>query len=268
MYNSSNRSSNNLKKESEYFNFVSSHKLINKRRNSNLKIKICGICFKEDLKEIENNGADLIGFINIKRSLRYVKLEKIVKLSRILDDKDKMVLVIEPKNVREALDQIIATDIRNIQLHSLSPAEIRELLFKLSLEDKKGIHNSQYLVIRAIGISAENLTEDQIQKIKAFALTCQGILFDYLWEGKTGGSGKEIPLKTALKAAKIVRSVRANSKIFLAGGVHKARINREGKSIKQLFDYVDFNSTLEDFPGKKNHFKIKEAIRTVRELKY
>lgn len=266
MYNSINRPYNNLKKESEYINFASTHKSINNRINSNLKIKICGICFKEDLNVIENNGADLIGFINIKRSLRYVKLEKIIKLSRILDNKDKMVLVIEPKNVREALDQILASGIRKIQLHSLSPGEIRELLIKLGAEEKKGIKNSQYRVIRAIGIS-ENITEDQILKIKSFALTCQGILFDYLWEGKTGGSGKEIPLKTALKAAKIVRSLRTNSKIFLAGGVNKARINREGKSIKKSFDYVDFNSTLEDFPGKKNHFKIKEAIRTVRELK-
>ena len=85
-----------------------------------MKVKICGITRAEDVMVCEENNADLIGFINIKRSPRFVELNKINELSSKLKNKDKAVLVIEPDNLEETELILEKTDINIVQLHSLS----------------------------------------------------------------------------------------------------------------------------------------------------
>lgn len=266
MFNFTSNPEHYSKKEYGDKNHYSDQNLIENRTSSSLKIKICGITSKEDLKAAENNGADLIGFINVERSSRYVDLEKIKVLSRSLNDENKGVLVLEPENVQEALDKVNNSEIKNIQLHSLSPLEIKELMIRLSYDDQKSDCGKDYRVIRVIGLNEEELSRDQIQKIEAFSRLCTGVLFDYHWQGKTGGTGREIPLKNAIKAAELVRRKSKNLEIFLAGGMSLTRIQREGRIIKEIFDFVDFNSSLEEYPGKKNQIKIKNAIETVNKL--
>jgi Phosphoribosylanthranilate isomerase len=65
------------------------------------KIKICGITNRKDLK-IAIDKADYIGFINVKRSPRYLPLTKIMKLAT---DKEKAVLVLEPKTPEEVTEK-------------------------------------------------------------------------------------------------------------------------------------------------------------------
>ena len=92
-----------------------------------MKVKICGITRAEDLIVCKENNTDLIGFINIKRSQRFVELNKINELSSKLKNKDKSVLVIEPDNLKEAESILEKTDINIIQLHSLSSDDINSL---------------------------------------------------------------------------------------------------------------------------------------------
>jgi len=250
---------NKIKKECRVVNKTSDTNSTLNKHDTNLKIKICGITSKEDLKAAENYGSDLIGFIHVKRSVRYIDLEKIKSFSSILTDKNKGVLVLEPDNVEEALNDIFNSNLTNIQLHSLSPGEIKELIRSLFDNYKK-----EYHIIRAIGISKGELSQDKIKEIRSFAEFSSGILFDYQHQGKTGGTGREISLSTAIKAAEISRSSNPHLEIYLAGGLTASRIKKEGVLIKESFDFVDFNSRLEDYPGKKNHIKIKNAIETVK----
>ncbi len=259
MINSSKIDINRIKKGFRAFNKTSDINSTPNKCDANLKIKICGITSKEDLKAAENYGSDLIGFIHVKRSVRYIDLEKIKSFSSILTDKNKGVLVLEPDNVEEALKDIFDSNLTNIQLHSLSPGEMNELIQNLF-----DINKEEYHIIRAIGISKRELSLDKIKEIRSFAEFSSGILFDYQHQGKTGGTGREISLSTALKAAEISRSFNPHLEIYLAGGLTASRIKKEGSLIKESFDFVDFNSRLEDYPGKKNHIKIKNAIATVK----
>ena len=52
-----------------------------------MNIKICGIRRKKDLLSCEKAGADLIGFINIKRSKRMVEIPEINYLTSSMKDK-------------------------------------------------------------------------------------------------------------------------------------------------------------------------------------
>ena len=237
-----------------------------------MNIKICGIRRKEDLSTCLKAGADLIGFINIKRSKRMVEIEDIKDLTSFIDDKKKAVLVIEPKNMADAKERIDKTGLMNIQLHSLSADEISKLKKDYQLNRATEEHQQireEYLiednnggltVTRALGLS-EVMYPEKIKEIQDFSSVCDYILFDYEVKGKTGGTGRCIPTKTAIEAAKIAKDNNPNLKLFLAGGMDKKRIEAESETLEKFFDFVDVNSGVEDEPGIKNSTKIMELMK-------
>ena len=225
-----------------------------------MNIKICGIRRKEDLLTCEKAGADLMGFINIKRSKRMVEIQEINNLTSFMKDEKKAVLVIEPKNMADAKKRINKTGLMNIQLHSLSAYEIDSLKkdYQLNRETEedhtvKQTHlikdnHSDLTVTRAIGLS-EEMYPEKIKEIQDFARVCDYLLFDYEVKGKTGGTGRNIPIKTAIEAAKIAKNSNPDLKLFLAGGMDKKRITEELETLEKFFDFVDVNSGVEDEPA-------------------
>ncbi len=145
-----------------------------------MKVKICGITRKEDLKTLEEFDPAFIGFINIKRSLRYVNTDEINELKHSMINTDKSMLVIRSGNVEEVIKKAKQCDIKNVQLHSLSPEEISKI---------NGIN-----IIRAIGIS-ENIDEVKSEEIKQFSRVCNYLLFDSMISGKSGGTLKLLKLQ-------------------------------------------------------------------------
>ena len=79
-------------------------------------------------------------------------------------------------------------------------------------------------------------------------------------KGKSGETGRQISLKLALEALKIAKSANNNIKILLAGGINIERIRNEGRILNKVFDYVDVNSGVEDYPGIKNTDKMAEIL--------
>ena len=222
-----------------------------------MKVKICGITRAEDVMVCEENNADLIGFINIKRSQRFVELNKINELTSKLKIKDKSVLVIEPDNLKEAELILEKTDINIVQFHSLSSDHIN------SLKELKSI-NKELKIIKAVGIP-ERINELKKIEIEDFARVCDSLLFDYENHGKSGGTGKQIPLKLVFEAARIAKNVNDDIKLFLAGGLDLKQVENEGKVIGEIFDFIDVNSGIEDQPGFKNEKKIIELIELVKD---
>lgn len=214
-----------------------------------MKVKICGIKRSSDLKSLEKFDPPFIGFINIKRSKRFVDIEKIKELMDKIENPEKAVLVLEPKNAEEVLKKANECNIKNVQLHSLSANEISKI---------KKIN-----VIRAIGIP-EKIDNDKIEEIKEFSKFCNYLIFDSMISGKSGGTGKQIPLELAIEASRIAKMSNEDIKLILAGGMNTQRIENEGKIINEIFDYVDVNSGVEDSPGIKNTLKIKEFMETCK----
>lgn len=216
-----------------------------------MEVKICGITRVSDLKVAEKYGADYIGFINVKRSPRFVNIEKIKHLLSHLKNKNKAVLVLEPKTVKEVIDKYKQTGIKNIQLHSLSPKDIENL------------KEYDLRIIRAIGIS-NNISKKLKNEIIKFSKLCDALLLDYKLKGKTGGTGIEIPFNLAKKASKIAKNANKNLKVYIAGGMSPKKVKSKQNIFKMFFDGVDFNSSLESSPGIKIHKKIIEAINSAK----
>ena len=224
-----------------------------------MKIKICGMTRPEDVMKSEKSCVDLIGFINIERSKRFMEINEIKDLVSNLRDKFRAVLVIEPENPEEAIMKSKKTDIKTLQLYSLSKAEIKYLKWIDSY--RKNAHELDLEIIRAIGISPEldaNEKDAKIKEIEGFAMVCDALLFDYEVKGKSGGTGKQLPLNIVIEAAKAAKNVNNNIKIFIAGGMNSERIKNNIEILNKVFDYVDVNSGVEDAPGIKNPDKIED----------
>jgi phosphoribosylanthranilate isomerase len=232
-----------------------------------MKIKICGITRFEDVYKCEESGANLIGFINIKRSKRFVTLKEIKTLVSSMKDKNRAVLVLEPDNPEEVVMKMKKTGIRIVQLHSLSDNEIKYLKWIEGF--KRTLLERNITVIRAIGLSNESLemkdeelkfSISKIKEIENFAKICDGLLFDYKVNGKTGGTGLQIPTDMVLGAVKIAKNVNHDIKIFLAGGINSERIKNDKELLENVLDYFDVNSGVEDRPGIKNPELVDELM--------
>jgi len=216
-----------------------------------MKVKICGITNEEDVKTCERNGTELIGFINIPRSKRFIEVDDIQKLTAYMQDKSRAVVVTETEDLVEVESLIESTGIQYVQFHSQSAAELKR--FKEN--------NPQVKVIRAVGIS-EVMGEEKSKEINDYASVCDYLLFDYEVAGKSGGTGKQIPLDLAVKAAEATRK-NPHVGLFLAGGMDSRRMKSEGKILEDFFDYVDVNSGVENQPGEKDENKIIEFMKVM-----
>lgn len=218
-----------------------------------MKVKICGITRDEDVKTCEVNGADLIGFINIERSARFVDIDKICQLTSSMKNKSKSVLVTETEDINEAQKSIELAGISFIQFHSLSVLNMKKF--------RK--NNPAVKIIKAVGIP-ERIDDQKLAEIKGFAEVCDYLLFDFEINGKSGGTGKQIPINQAVKAAEIARKHNEKVELFLAGGIDSHRMKTEGETLKEFFDYVDVNSGVEDQPGYKDEAKIREFLNEMK----
>lgn len=217
-----------------------------------MQVKICGIRTEKDIKTCENHETAFIGFINVKRSKRFIDIDEINELKGKMNKPEKAVLVLEPETADEVINKTEKCGIKNVQLHSLSDDEIAQI---------KDVN-----VIRAIGIP-ENLDEEKIIEIENFAKVCDYLIFDSVVRGQSGGTGKQIPLEIAEKAAETAKTINPEIKLFLAGGMDTERMSKEGKEIIKIFDFVDVNSGVEDSPGIKNEYKINEFMETCSQVK-
>jgi phosphoribosylanthranilate isomerase len=232
-----------------------------------MKIKVCGITRSEDLVRCEESGAELMGFINIDRSKRNLSLKEIKTLTKDMKNKMKAVLVLEPNDIEEVVMKMKKTGIRNIQLHSLTPLQIKYLRWIENYE--RNPFEPHLKIFRAVGLSRDStefhdgkpvLTPEKIREIEEFALCCDALILDYQVEGKSGGTGKQIPMEIALEAVQTAKNVDNNVEIFLAGGINTEIIKSRKEVLEKVFDYVDVNSGVEDAPGIKNSKQLEELL--------
>lgn len=214
-----------------------------------MEFKICGITRLDDIQACEDADSAFVGFINIKRSKRFLDIKKIGELADSMKNKENAVLVIEPETVEDAINSIEKSGIKNVQLHSLKAEDIADL--------------EEINVIRAIGIP-EEIDESKKEEIESFAKVCRYLLFDSTISGKSGGTGKQIPSEVAVEAVQIAKKSNEDIKLFLAGGINAEKIKNEGKLIKDNFNYVDVNSGVEDSPGIKSRDKIMEFVENCK----
>lgn len=223
-----------------------------------IKVKVCGITNEKEMKKIEKLNVDRIGFINIERSKRNITLKELEYLGKKLSNKRLATLVLEPDDAYNTIMKVDRTQIFNIQLHSLKTFDIRYIHWL------NQYHNCNRLnTTKVIGLQ-DKINQAKIEEIKQYCLYNDNILFDYVKDGMTGGTNKQIPIETAIQASKVVKSKYKNTEVTLAGGLNLEYLESIQDNLK-YFDRIDLNSGVEDKPGRKNIGKIKKILKLIED---
>ena len=222
-----------------------------------IKIKVCGMTNIKETDKIAKLNIDHIGFINIRRSKRYITIDEINNLQKHINDKRLSTLVLEPEDAYEVITRIDNTQISNIQLHSLNNFDIRYI--KWLNQYNMGYVNTT----KVIGLQ-NTLNANKMMELKKYALYSDNILLDYIKEGLTGGTNTQIPIETAIKASQIIKKANRNTEVTLAGGLNLEYLESIQDKL-QYFNRIDLNSGVENTPGRKNIQKIKKIVKLVNE---
>ncbi len=207
----------------------------------NLKIKICGMVYADNIKSISGLVPDLMGFIFYPSSKRYAE--------RILDPSDLKDLSPQIKRtgvfVNEPFDKIINAVTRYsldfVQLHGNESPDLCQLL----KETGTG-------VIKSFSIKKEYAFE----KCAEYVLCTDYFLFDTLTTG-FGGSGTRFNWEE-------LGNYDLGHPFFLSGGISPDDVERISAISVNGFYGIDLNSRFEIKPGLKNYESLRSFVDVVR----
>jgi len=197
-----------------------------------MKLKVCGMKFSENIREIESLEPDFMGFIFYKKSKRFFNESKL-----ILNDNINRVGVFVNQEVNEVIDIIKKYKLDYVQLHG-----DEDVRYCFSIK-------SICKVIKVFKID----DTFNFDNIKIF----ENVSDYYLFDTKTnlhGGSGIKFDWE-------ILKKYNSKKKFFLSGGISEDDIE-EIKKIKKIHPIIgiDINSKFELPNLKKDRAKIKLLI--------
>ena len=200
-----------------------------------MKIKVCGMRDAENIREVENLGIDMMGFIFWPKSKRYVS-EKPEHLP--ISCKRVGVFVDESiDKVRHIADEY-AIDI--IQLHgSESPEYAQEL--------------REWKVIKAFNIA----TKEDLEVTRPY----EGIVDYFLFDTKgqsVGGNGEKFDWS-------VIDAYDGKTPFLLSGGIGPDDAERVNMFHHPMCIGIDLNSRFEISPGLKDVKKLKCFIEKIKE---
>ncbi len=209
------------------------------------RIKICGITTVEDALVSCMAGADALGFNFSKASPRCIEPEK-------------------ARDIIEKLPPFISCAGIFVEQE---PAEINEICSFCRL-DMAQLHSELYTAEKALAVTSARVVrafrtgpDFSLEKVKVFAgetgLTF--FLFDAYRPGLAGGTGHVIEKSLAKK---IFRETEHVGYGILAGGLTPENVTEAIRTVRPYA--VDTASGVEDSPGRKNHQKIRDFIRSVQ----
>lgn len=208
-----------------------------------LIIKICGIKTPELLEAAIDAGADMIGFMHVERSPRYVDLEALTELiSQARGRVETCVVLVNPDN--SCVMEIAALSPDWIQLHGPETPHRVE-----AIRDEAGI-----AILKAIPIGGA----EDVAGVPSFADAADRLLLDAKPpKGADRQGGLGVPFDWAL-----LKPLDPTLPFMLSGGLTPDTV---GDAIKQVRPMgVDVSSGVETAPGVKDAGLIRAFIKEAR----
>lgn len=207
-----------------------------------MKLKVCGMKYEENIRQVAELKPDYMGFIFYSKSKRFVGADfkfpslpaSIKKVGVFVNEAEDMV---RQKTAEHKLDFA--------QLHGDENPEYCQSL------------NKYVKIIKAFGMD----DHFDFGLLKAYKTSCAFFLFDTKSK-EYGGTGKTFNWK-------ILRNYDNEIPFFLSGGIDENSLdelkNHRGMNIHAL----DINSKFETEPGKKDFEKIKQfKLRITNETNF
>lgn len=209
-----------------------------------VRIKICGITRLADALCAADAGVDALGFIFYDRSPRAIPPQAAAVITGQLPPFVDAVGVFVNEELEQVVRIIRQCRLAYAQLHgSESPEYCRELAERVT----------PCRVLKAIRVGAQSKVDD----VAPYRDVIQGYLLDTYQKNAVGGTGLAFDWT-------LIDRLQLTRPFLLAGGLDPDNIR---DALERVRPYgVDANSGLEDAPGQKNHFLIRQFIDAVRQF--
>ena len=204
-------------------------------RDTQVKVKICGMTNLKDVKVAVDGGVDAVGFIFYKKSPRSVTIKTVKEIVIELPPFVDAVGVFVDETAEQINKIADRCNLDRVQLHgNESPAFCKKIRRR---------------VIKAIRVK-------DIQSLKKLSdYPVNSFLLDTFSEDQYGGTGKVFDWNLAFPAKKY-------GPIILAGGLTP---NNVRQAIQRIQPYgVDVCSGVESQPGIKDHKKMQTFLKNVK----
>lgn len=211
------------------------------------KVKICGITNLEDALLAIDAGADFLGFVNAKKSPRYLSLGEVNHIVSSLPSNIPTVLVTHSQSLDEILNAFQKSGVDMVQVHA--PLEIGD--YKKIKEIAETIANV------SIPSTITSPTDEIARRVEGLSEICDFILFDTKLGGQIGGTGETFHWNVARELKNY-----SEKPVFLAGGLTPGNISL---AIREVDPYaVDVSSGVELSPGKKDPARVKDFVAATK----
>lgn len=204
-----------------------------------MKIKICGICEKDDALAAAELGADFVGLIFEPESPRFVRPFEAEKIAASLySSKTKLVGVFVNQSISTVRYAIFRYGLAAVQLHGFQTQTFADALKFCGVQ----VWKTFWLNSNSDFNEAKNFRADKI-------------LIDARNASKLGGTGM-------LSNWKLAKKLSLMREIILAGAISSENASRAAFEVSPYA--LDANSAIEDYPRKKNILKMKKLIEEIK----
>jgi phosphoribosylanthranilate isomerase len=206
-----------------------------------IKIKICGMKFPENIKEIASSQPNYLGFIFYEKSPRHFE-----NLIPTLDKSIKKVGVFVNASLEEIQEKVKQYDLDFVQLHGDESSEFCQLL-----------QQNKFKVIKAFSID----NQFNFNTLSNYNNYCDYFLFDTKGTNY-GGNGITFDWS-------VLEKYNLDTPYFLSGGIGIENIEEVKSFLKNDYSKnciaIDCNSKLELSPGLKSTEKTKQLINAFKQ---
>lgn len=203
-------------------------------------VKVCGMREADNIRQVEQTGADWMGFIDYEGSPRYVS-----DTPEYLPESVQKVGVFVNASLQRIQRKITAWRLDLVQLHGKeSPGLCREL-------QQTGIKT-----IKAFSLHAP----EDLQATEEYTNCCDYFLFDTPCNGY-GGSGKSFDWE-------LLTHYQGPIPFLLSGGLKPESLEALLKFNHPCWAGIDLNSGFEQAPGLKDASSLSTFIHSFKQNKY
>ncbi len=207
------------------------------------KIKICGLKYPYNIREVAVFEPDFMGFIFYPQSPRYVGPNFVLPAG--LPERIARVGVFVNQQAETVLQLASAHRLTHIQLHGNESPDFCNSLY-----------NQGYSIIKAFGVNASF----NFEWLQPYLSVTDYFLFDTRSK-QYGGSGRAFNWT-------VLKKYTWNKPFFLSGGLSPALLKTNGLPRHPCLFALDVNSGVEDKPGLKNMNQIQNFIRIIKTQSY
>lgn len=201
-------------------------------------IKVCGMREGNNIRQVEQLGANLIGLIFYTNSSRYV-----TKLPSYMPVNAKVVGVFVNATIECIKENIERFNLSYVQLHGNESAQFCREVMQLGVQ-----------VIKAISVASR----EDIENLSGYKESCNLFVFDTKCE-QYGGSGRQFNWE-------ILKYYNGSTPFLLSGGIGIESIEKIREFSHPMLYGYDLNSRFESEPGVKNCELIELFIKGIDKI--